>query len=190
MVTPLSTNLIAMPNPNALYEDMQKLDDMYEELLWHPDDELQFSHDGEKIIITNKTLENKQWNLVLHLRQRSSTPALQCSVSWLLLALTLLLDKFCQGYSDVSLSSIFNWIIYIMVSYLCWRSWWRWWQRRWDLNPCLCSVPINTIEYRRRKDPLPRNRRILFSFYRLWYKINFSTFITRQPMNQWWSAWQ
>ena len=46
-----------MPNPNALYEDMQKLDDMYEELLWHPDDELQFTHDGEKIIITNKTLE-------------------------------------------------------------------------------------------------------------------------------------
>jgi len=46
-----------MSNPNQLYEDMQKLDDMYEELLWHPDDELQFSHDGEKIIITNKTLE-------------------------------------------------------------------------------------------------------------------------------------
>ena len=50
-----------MANPNALYEDMQKLDDMYEELLWHPEDELQFSHDGEKIINTNKTLEQKQW---------------------------------------------------------------------------------------------------------------------------------
>ena len=49
-----------MPNPNQLYEDMQKLDDMYEELLWHPDDELQFTHDGEKIIITNKTLEKQQ----------------------------------------------------------------------------------------------------------------------------------
>lgn len=49
-----------MPNPNALYEDMQKLDDLYNELLWHPDDELQFSHDGTKIIITNKTLEEKQ----------------------------------------------------------------------------------------------------------------------------------
>ena len=46
-----------MTNPNALYEDMQKLDDMYEELLWHPEDELQFSHDGEKIIITNKSLK-------------------------------------------------------------------------------------------------------------------------------------
>ena len=48
-----------MPNPNQLWEDIQKLDDMYEELLWHPDDELQFSHDGKKIIITNKTLEEQ-----------------------------------------------------------------------------------------------------------------------------------
>ena len=47
------------PNPDALWQDIQKLDDMYEELLWHPDDELQFSHDGEKIIITNKTLEKE-----------------------------------------------------------------------------------------------------------------------------------
>ena len=43
-----------MPNPDALWQDIQKLDDMYEDLLWHPDDELQFTHDGEKIIITNK----------------------------------------------------------------------------------------------------------------------------------------
>jgi len=48
-----------MPNVNALWQDMQKLDDLYNELLWHPDDELQFSHDGQKIIITNKTLEEK-----------------------------------------------------------------------------------------------------------------------------------
>ena len=49
-----------MPNPDALWQDIQKLDDMYEELLWHPDDELQFTHDGEKIIITNKTLEEQK----------------------------------------------------------------------------------------------------------------------------------
>lgn len=49
-----------MTNHNQLYEDIQKLDDMYEELLWHPDDELQFTHDGEKIIITNKTIENRK----------------------------------------------------------------------------------------------------------------------------------
>ena len=49
-----------MPNPDALWQDIQKLGDMYEELMWHPDDELQFTHDGEKIIITNKTLEDKK----------------------------------------------------------------------------------------------------------------------------------
>jgi len=49
-----------MPNPDQLWQDIQKLDDMYEELLWHPDDELQFTHDGEKIIIINKTLEEKE----------------------------------------------------------------------------------------------------------------------------------
>jgi len=48
-----------MPNVDALWQDVQKLDDLYNELLWHPDDELQFSHDGQKIIITNKTLEEK-----------------------------------------------------------------------------------------------------------------------------------
>ena len=153
-----------MPNPNALYEDIQKLDDLYEELLWHPDDELQFTHDGERIIIINTTLENKQWNLVLHLKQKSLTHVQQWSVLLQQLVLMLPLDKSSQEYGNVSPSSNDDRIIYIMVSYLCWRSWWRWWQRRWDFNPCLCSVLINTIEYRRRKDPLPQNRRILFSF--------------------------
>ena len=44
-----------MPDSNQLYEDMEKLNDLYEELLWHHDDELQFTHDGEQIIIINKT---------------------------------------------------------------------------------------------------------------------------------------
>ena len=48
-----------MPNPDQLFIDMQKLDDLYEELLWHPDDELQFTHDGKRVIIFNKTLEDK-----------------------------------------------------------------------------------------------------------------------------------
>ena len=51
-----------MPNPDALWQDIQKLDDLYEELLWDPDDELQFSIEYLKgkgrIVITNKTLEN------------------------------------------------------------------------------------------------------------------------------------
>ena len=59
-----------MPDPDALWKDIQKLDDLYEELLWHPDDELQFTHDGQKIIITNKTLEQKQWNLDSPLKQK------------------------------------------------------------------------------------------------------------------------
>ena len=54
-----STELLDMPDPDALWKDIQKLDDMYEELLWHPDDELQFTHDGQRIIIINKTLEEK-----------------------------------------------------------------------------------------------------------------------------------
>ena len=62
-----------MNNSNQLWEDIQKLDDLYEELLWHPDDELQFTHDGERIIIINTTLENKQWNLVSHPKQKSLT---------------------------------------------------------------------------------------------------------------------
>ena len=49
-----------MPDSDALWKDIQKLDDLYEELLWHPDDELQFTHDGEKIIVINKTVENKK----------------------------------------------------------------------------------------------------------------------------------
>ena len=53
-------NLVAYLDGELNEQDMQKLDDMYEELMWHPDDELQFTHDGEKIIITNKTLEDQK----------------------------------------------------------------------------------------------------------------------------------
>ena len=49
-----------MLNPDALWEDIQKLDDLYEELLWDPDDELQFTHDGKRVIIINKTQENNK----------------------------------------------------------------------------------------------------------------------------------
>tara|TARA_Y100000361_G_scaffold84991_1_gene75369 strand:+ start:500 stop:646 length:147 start_codon:yes stop_codon:yes gene_type:complete len=48
-----------MTNPNALYEDMEKLNDLFEELLWGHDDELVFTHDGEKIIVYNKTKQDK-----------------------------------------------------------------------------------------------------------------------------------
>jgi hypothetical protein len=44
-----------MPNPNQLYEDMQKLDALYGELCWDPDDDLQFTHDGERVLVINRT---------------------------------------------------------------------------------------------------------------------------------------
>ena len=49
-----------MSNPNALYEDMAKLNAVYEELLWGHDDELIFTHNGEAVIIYNKTQQEKQ----------------------------------------------------------------------------------------------------------------------------------
>ena len=47
-----------MTNPNALYEDMEKLNALYEELCWDQDDELVFTHDGEEVIIYNKSKRN------------------------------------------------------------------------------------------------------------------------------------
>ena len=44
-----------MSDSNALFEDLKKLNSMFEELCWGHDDELIFSHDGERVIITNKT---------------------------------------------------------------------------------------------------------------------------------------
>ncbi len=49
-----------MPDPNALYDDMEKLNALYEELCWDHDDELMFSHDGNRIIIYNKTQEQNK----------------------------------------------------------------------------------------------------------------------------------
>ena len=48
-----------MPDPDALWKDIQKLDDINEELLG-TDDELVFTHDGKEIIIYNKTKEDKK----------------------------------------------------------------------------------------------------------------------------------
>ena len=39
-----------------LYDDMEKLNALYEELCWDHDDELMFSHDGSKIIIYNNKI--------------------------------------------------------------------------------------------------------------------------------------
>ena len=53
-----------MSDPNALYEDVRKLNALYEELCWDHDDELEFNIEyiegTSRVIIRNKTLEEKQ----------------------------------------------------------------------------------------------------------------------------------
>jgi len=51
-----------MPNPNQLYEDMYKLNALYEELCWGPDDELVFTHRHGRVVIYNNTLRKKANN--------------------------------------------------------------------------------------------------------------------------------
>ena len=46
-----------MSNPNQLYEDMERLNALYEELCWDHDDELVFTHNGKHILIYNKTIQ-------------------------------------------------------------------------------------------------------------------------------------
>jgi hypothetical protein len=52
-----------MSKENALWEDMRRLNSLYEELCWAHDDELVFTHDGEEIIIYNKTKQPKNGTL-------------------------------------------------------------------------------------------------------------------------------
>ena len=52
-----------MPNPNQLYEDMERLNALYEELCWGHEDELVFTHDGEEIIIYNKSKKSDNGTL-------------------------------------------------------------------------------------------------------------------------------
>ena len=51
-----------MPNPNQLYDDMERLNALYEELCWAHDDELVFTHENGRVIIYNKTQEQDQMN--------------------------------------------------------------------------------------------------------------------------------
>ena len=48
-----------MADQNTLWEDIGKLNSLYEELCWGHEDELVFTHDGKQVIIYNKTLEEK-----------------------------------------------------------------------------------------------------------------------------------
>ena len=44
---------------NDLYEDMRILNSLYEELMWDTEDDLQFSIEGDKIIISNLNLKKE-----------------------------------------------------------------------------------------------------------------------------------
>ena len=46
-----------MPNPNALYEDMETLNMLYEELMWDHDAELEFKADFKNNQITIRVKE-------------------------------------------------------------------------------------------------------------------------------------
>ena len=43
--------------PNDLYDDMRRLNALYEELMWSNDDELQFIIENGSIVLLNKTHE-------------------------------------------------------------------------------------------------------------------------------------
>ena len=45
--------------PNDLYQDMARLNAMYEELMWDHDDELEFIMEDGRIVIYNKTQEEE-----------------------------------------------------------------------------------------------------------------------------------
>ena len=44
--------------PNDLYDDMRRLNALYEALMWSNDDELQFIIENGRIVILNKTHED------------------------------------------------------------------------------------------------------------------------------------
>lgn len=41
-----------------MWQDIAKLNSLYEELMWGHDDKLVFTHDGKRVIIYNETLES------------------------------------------------------------------------------------------------------------------------------------
>jgi len=45
--------------PSNLYDDMRRLNALYQELCWDDDDDLVFTHDGSRVIIYNKTQNDK-----------------------------------------------------------------------------------------------------------------------------------
>jgi hypothetical protein len=49
-----------MPNPDQLYDDMARLNALYEELMWDPEDTLEFIIENNRVVIYNKTQETNE----------------------------------------------------------------------------------------------------------------------------------
>ena len=54
-----------MTNPNQLYEDMEKLDALYERLGWNHTDPLTFLVEGDKIVIRNLFQEQRNRDITV-----------------------------------------------------------------------------------------------------------------------------
>ena len=54
-----------MTKPNQLYEDMEKLDALYETLGWNHSDPLTFVIEGDKIVIRNLFQEQRNKDIKL-----------------------------------------------------------------------------------------------------------------------------
>ena len=49
-----------MPNPEQLYDDMARLNALYEELMWDHEDTLEFIIENNRVVIYNKTQETNE----------------------------------------------------------------------------------------------------------------------------------
>ena len=54
---------VSMTNENALWDDMSKLNALYEELMWPPDDELTIRIEGDHIVIRNLAQEQRDCDI-------------------------------------------------------------------------------------------------------------------------------
>ena len=52
-----------MPNTNALWEDMARLNALYEELMWPVTDKLTMRIEGDHIVIKNLAQEQREHNI-------------------------------------------------------------------------------------------------------------------------------
>jgi len=52
-----------MSNTNALWEDMSRLNALYEELMWPVDDKLTIRIEGNHIVIKNLAQEQREHNI-------------------------------------------------------------------------------------------------------------------------------